>query len=96
MGEYLHLFMIAVNHRHKGRKVAENLTRTCLENGIRKGYHTALTEATGVISQHIFGNKIGFVGRLEIPYKTFVYQGRRVFESIEGHTGTILMDKTLV
>jgi hypothetical protein len=96
LGEYLHLFMIAVNHQHNGRKVAHNLIQSCLENGIRKGYRTAVTEATGVISQHIFRDKFGFVNRVEVPYKTFVYQGRRVFDSIEGHTGTILMDKTLV
>jgi hypothetical protein len=72
LGEYLHLFMIAVNHQHKGRKVAHNLIQSCLENGIRKGYHTAVTEATGMISQHIFRNKFGFVDRLEMPYKTFV------------------------
>jgi GNAT superfamily N-acetyltransferase len=95
LGEYLHLFLIAVNHQHKGRNVAHNLIQSCLENGIRKGYHTAVVETSGVISQHIFRNKFGFVDRLEIPYKTFVYQGRRVFESIEEHTGTILMDKTL-
>jgi hypothetical protein len=95
LGEYLHLFMIAVDRRHKGRTVAHNLIQSCLENGIGKGYHTSVIEATGVISQHIIRNKCGFVGRLEIPYKTFVYQGRLVFESIEEHRGTILMDKTL-
>jgi len=94
LGGYLHLFMIAVDHRHKGRKVAQNLVRACLENGARKGYHTAVTEATGVISQHIFRSRFGFRDRLEIPYKTFVYEGRPVFASIEGHSGTILMDKT--
>src|SRR5262245_40427935 len=94
LGEYLHLFMIAVDHRHKGRKVAQNLVRACLENGARKGYRTAVTEATGVISQHIFRSSFGFRDRLEMPYKTFVYEGRPVFASIEGHSGTILMDKT--
>src|SRR5262245_33273271 len=84
------------NHRHNGRKVAQNLVRACLENGAGKGYHTAVTEATGAISQHIFRSKFGFQDRLEIPYKTFVFEGRRVFASIRGHTGTILMDKTLV
>jgi hypothetical protein len=96
LGEYLHLFLIAVNHQHKGRNVAHNLIQNCLENGIRKGYHTAVTEATGVISQHIFRNKFGFVDRVKTPYKTFVYQGKQVFESIEVHPGTILMDKILV
>ncbi len=84
LGKYLHLFMIAVTHQHKGRKVAQNLIQACLENGTRKGYKAAVTEATGMISQHIFRNKFGFADRLEIPYKTFIYQGKRVFESIEG------------
>jgi ribosomal protein S18 acetylase RimI-like enzyme len=95
VGEYLHLFMIAVMHQHTSKKVAQNLIRVCLENGLRKGYKTAVTEATGVISQHIL-RKCGFVDRLEIPYKTFTYQGSWVFASIEGHTGPILMDKVLV
>lgn len=96
LGEYLHLFMIAVTHQCKGKKIAQNLIQACLENSIRKGYKTAVAEATGVISQHILRNKFGFVDRFEIPYKTFTYQGRRVFESIKEHNGIILMDKTLV
>src|SRR5262245_11805711 len=47
IGEYLHLFMIAVNHHHKGRNVAHNLIQSCLEHGIKKGYHTAVAEADG-------------------------------------------------
>ena len=46
VGEYLHLFMIAVTHQHTGSKVAQNLIQACLENGIRKGYKAAVTEAT--------------------------------------------------
>jgi predicted N-acetyltransferase YhbS len=95
VGEYLHLFMIAVTHQHTGSKVAQNLIQACLENGIRKGYKAAVTEATGVFSQHTF-RKCGFVDRIEISYKTFTYHGKRVFATIEGHTGTILMDKALV
>jgi hypothetical protein len=84
VGEYLHLFMIAVAHQHTGKKVAQSLYQVCLENGIRKGYKTTVTEATGVITQHILRNKFGFVDRLEIPYKTFTYQGRRVFSPSRG------------
>jgi hypothetical protein len=58
MGEYLHLFMGAVMHRHTGKKVAQTLIQACLENGIRKGYKTAVTEATGVISQHICRKRV--------------------------------------
>jgi ribosomal protein S18 acetylase RimI-like enzyme len=95
VGDSLHLLMIAVTHQHTGSKVAQNLIQACLENGIRKGYKAAVTEATGVVSQHIF-RKCGFVDRIEISYKTFTYHGKRVFATIKGCTGTILMDKVLV
>ena len=94
-GEYLHLLLGAVDHRHTGKNVAKNLVQTCLENGIKKGYRTGVVEATGVVSQHIC-RKFGFMDCFEIPYKIFAFQGKRVFESIEGHRGIILMDKALV
>lgn len=96
IGEYLHLFIIAVAHQYKEKKVAQNLIEICMENGMRKGYRTAVTEATGAISQHIFRNRFGFIDRFEIPYKIYTQKGRKIFESIEGHTGIILMDKNLV
>jgi ribosomal protein S18 acetylase RimI-like enzyme len=94
-GEYLHLYMLAVAPPRRGQKIAQNLIQTCLGYGMKKGYRTALTEATHSISQHIFG-KLGFVGRHEMLYKQFTYQGQQVLKSIEGHTGTIFMDKALV
>jgi len=94
-GEYLHLFLLAVDHRQSGKNVAKNLVQTCLENGIRKGYKTGVVEATGVVSQHIF-RKFGFVDRFEAPYKTFTFQNKPVFESIKDHHGIILMDKALI
>lgn len=93
-GEYLHLLMGAVDHRYTGKNVAKNLVQTCLENGVKKGYKTGIGEATGVVSQHIL-RKFGFVDSIEIPYKTFTFQGKRVFESIKDHHGIILMDKVL-
>ena len=30
-GEYLHLFLLAVDHRESGKNVAKNLVQTCLE-----------------------------------------------------------------
>jgi hypothetical protein len=93
-GEYLHFFLLAVDHRQTGKNVARNLVLTCLENGVGKGYKTGIVEATGIVSQHIF-RQFGFVDCFEVPYKTFTFQGKRVFDSIEGHHGVILMDKAL-
>jgi len=94
-GEYLHLFLLAVDSRQSGRNIAKNLVQTSLEIGIRKGYKTGVVEATGIVSQHIF-RKFGFLDRFEAPYKTFSFQGRQVFESIKDHHGLILMDKALI
>ena len=94
-GKYLHLLLGAVNHQHNGKNIAKNLIKICLENGVRKGYKRGFGEATGVVSQHIL-RKFGFVDCFEIPYKTFSFQGRKVFESIKVHHSIILMDKALV
>ena len=95
LGMDIELLLGAVDHRHTGKNVAKNLVQTCLENGVRKGYKTGIGEATGVVSQHIL-RKFGFADYFEIPYKTFTFQGKRVFESIENHRSIILMDKALV
>ncbi|MFH7024524.1 MAG: GNAT family N-acetyltransferase [Heteroscytonema crispum UTEX LB 1556] len=95
LGKYLHCYMLAVSPQRRGQKVAQNLIQACLKNGTSKGYTTAVTEAANSISQQVF-TKCGFVARDEILYKQFTYEGVHVFASIDGHTGTILMDKTLV
>lgn len=93
-GHYLHLLMIGVERGFKGQDVGQNLLACCLENAIRQGYAMAVTEATGAVSQSIF-RKAGFTERLRVEYKDYVFEGHRVFQSIEGHVGTLLMDKAL-
>ena len=65
------------------------------EEGGSRCLTNAVTEATGIISQHIF-RKCGFVDQHEIVYKDFIYEGGKPFESIEGHPSAIFMDKALV
>jgi ribosomal protein S18 acetylase RimI-like enzyme len=91
---YLHLFMLAVDGQFAGRGIGQELIRRCIENGYRKGYQKALTEATGKISQHIF-RKNGFMQRFSVPYGSFLYENRPVFASIQGHEGAMLMDKSI-
>jgi ribosomal protein S18 acetylase RimI-like enzyme len=94
-GEYLYLLMIGVADGYKGCKIAQNLIKLCLENGIKRGYQTAVTQVTGPISQHILRDKFGFTKQFEIVYKEFTYQSERPFESIEDPPSIILMDKAL-
>jgi GNAT superfamily N-acetyltransferase len=94
-GEYLHLFMLAVDREFAGRGIAQGLVKACLDNGIRKGYRMAVTEATGIVSQRVF-RKNGFVDRFSVSYEEFTFEGSRVFSSIQGHERAILMDRSLV
>ena len=93
-GEYLYIHMLAVSPKYQRRKIAQNSVRVCLNHGIERGFTHAFTEAANSVSQHVF-SKLGFVPRHEISYQQFTYHGQKVFASIEGHTGTILMDKLL-
>jgi len=46
------------------------------------------------MSQHVF-RKLGFVGRFQVPYQEFMFDGQRVFSSIEGVDGTVRMTREL-
>jgi len=93
-GRYLHLFMLAVDQRFAGQGLAQRMIDACLENGRRKGFRYAVTEATGVVSQHVF-SKLGFKERFRISYPDYSFEGQAVFSSIRGHQGTFLMDFAL-
>jgi ribosomal protein S18 acetylase RimI-like enzyme len=93
-GESLHLFLLGVAETFGGRGVAQQLVTSCLANGLRRGYRTAVTEATNSVSQHIF-RKQGFVDRVQRSYRDHRYEGRAFFAAIDGHVGPILMDRSL-
>ncbi len=94
-GEYLHLFMLGVDGQFAGCGIGQGLVKACLDHGIRKDYRTAVTEATGIVSQRVF-RKQGFVDRFSVSYRDFTYEGKVVFGSIQGHENAILMDKSLL
>jgi len=91
-GTHLHLIMLVVAHRASGRGIAQNLVTACLANGKARGYATAVAEATGSVSQHVF-RKLGFRDVQMAPYKDFAFDGQFVFSSIAGPLGTILMER---
>lgn len=94
LGQYLHLYMLAVLPQHRGKGIARTLVSVALEHGARQGFGTALTEAANPISQHVFV-KAGFAPRQQVSYEEFTYRGKRVFASIADSGGTTLMDKDL-
>ncbi|MEM7195122.1 MAG: GNAT family N-acetyltransferase [Pseudomonadota bacterium] len=90
-GEYLHLAFLGVEHSFFGRGIAGALVHKALENGRNRGFSMAVTEATNIVSQHIF-KKIGFVERAHERYAEFRYEGKAVFSQAEEHVGPMLMD----
>lgn len=93
-GESLHLFLLGVAESAGGSGVAQRLVSICLENGARRGYRRAVTEATNEVSQHVF-RKLGFSDRAYRPYGEHRFEGRAVFASIAQHGGPILMQRFL-
>ena len=93
-GEYLNLFMLAADERFKGRGIGQGLVKATLDLGSKKGYRTAVTEATASASQHIF-RALGFVERFPIVYSDFPYERKAAFASIPDPLSAILMDKSL-
>jgi ribosomal protein S18 acetylase RimI-like enzyme len=93
-GKYIHLFLLGVSPAYTGKGIAQMLVKQCILNSIKKDYKFAVTEATNNISQHIFRQQ-GFIEQVKRSYKNFTYQGKKIFESIDGHYGPILMDKNL-
>jgi ribosomal protein S18 acetylase RimI-like enzyme len=93
-GESLHLFLLGVSRDYARRGVAQQLVQECLANGARRGYIRAVTEATNVVSQHVF-RKLGFTDRVRRSYEHHRYGGRAVFASIVAHGGPVLLDRSL-
>jgi GNAT superfamily N-acetyltransferase len=93
-GEWIHLFLLGVADDFLGKGLAQQLVAACLENGVRKGYRLAVTEATNKISQHVF-RKQGFSERVKRSYTDHVFDGHAFFRSIADQGGPILMDKEL-
>ena len=93
-GSHLHLFMLGVSAAFAGGGIAQSMIRISLENGAKRGYRFAVTEATGRVSQNIF-RKLGFSEIQSALYKQFLHEGRRVFASIAGQEGTLLMERQI-
>ena len=94
-GECIHLFMLGVDRRFAGCGIAKAMVAACVTNGLQKGYRTAITEATGKVSQQVF-RKNGFGERFTVSYRNFKYDGNAVFAGIREHDGAMLMEKSLV
>jgi ribosomal protein S18 acetylase RimI-like enzyme len=89
-GTTLHVFMLGVDERFSRRGIAQRLVEVALANGAAMGYGTAVTEATNLVSQHIF-EKLGFSARAQASYADYRRDGIATFASIANHRGIISM-----
>ena len=93
-GTTLHVFMLAVGERFAGRGIAQRLVEVSLAQAVALGYRTAVTEATNLVSQHIF-SKLGFVARAQASYADYRRGGSATFASIADQGGIMSMTREL-
>lgn len=93
--EILHLFLLAVDREHRGKKIANSLVEASEKLGKLKGYKGAIAEATGPISQYIFIEKQNYDVIGAIKYQEFEFEGKRVFQNIEDCESCKLVYKKL-
>jgi ribosomal protein S18 acetylase RimI-like enzyme len=91
-GQYLHLFLLGVAEQFTRRGIGRELVAACLQNGTAKGYTSAVTEGTNLVSQHIF-RELGFRKQAERSYGEYRFGGSAVFASIAEHGGPMTMDR---
>lgn len=90
-GDFMHVFMIAVDEGWSGKGIAQQLLRACISNSASLGYGTIFTEATSDVSRRVFRN-LGFQEQYFSRYEDFEFQGSHPFASIREHNGCALMD----
>jgi ribosomal protein S18 acetylase RimI-like enzyme len=93
-GDSLHLFLLGVNERFERSGLAQRIVTESLALGRERGYRVAVTEATNLVSQHVF-RKLGFVERVRRSYTDYRLRGHAVFASIATHGGPVLFDREL-
>ena len=92
---YVHMLMVAVEDGYQGRGIAPNMNKMFFRHVKAQGFTHAITEPTGLISQHILQNKFGFKALHEIKYVDFVFEGTRPFADLSEHPSAMLMEKDL-
>jgi ribosomal protein S18 acetylase RimI-like enzyme len=92
-GQIFHLYMVGVREPYKSQNIATTLLSENLKLAKLKNFSGAITEATGLVSQRIIRDKLGFNEKFAIEYKSFTYKGENVFKNIENSLSCILLEK---
>jgi ribosomal protein S18 acetylase RimI-like enzyme len=91
-GEVLHIFMLGVQEKYTNRHIATKLVKENLNLAKHHNFEIAIADATGVGSQHIF-RSLGFTEEFAIEYKSYKFQGKQIFSSLENPPNCLLMSR---
>ena len=87
-----HLFLGGTEVGYEKRHILSTLIDESIKLAKDKNFTSIVAEPTGFATQHII-KKLGFEQRNFIEYKKFQFQGKFIFENMEGPEGIILMEK---
>jgi hypothetical protein len=91
--QILRLVMAGVSEHYEGRGIVTKLIEENLKLAKLKNFSGAIAEVTGLASQHITRDKLGFKEKFAIEYKSFTYKGKNVFKNIKTPQRCILIEK---
>ena len=95
-GEHrFHMFLGGIAQLYENRHIATTLIEESLKLAKIKHFTSVIVEPSGLATQHMFIDRLGFKQKLMIEYKKFLYEGKNVFKNIEGPIGLLLLEKRL-
>lgn len=94
VGEVLHIYMLGVWEGYQKRNIAKMLVTENLKLAKSLKFSAAIAEASSAGSQHIF-RSLGFQEEVALEYKSYTFNGEKVFRAIEHPPSCILMSKKI-
>jgi ribosomal protein S18 acetylase RimI-like enzyme len=89
-----HMFLGGTDKDYENKHILSSLLDESMKLAKNKNFTSIIAEPSCFATQHIFKN-LGFTQKNFIEYKKFKFQGKNVFENIEGPVGIPLMEKRL-
>lgn len=87
-----HIFIGGVDERYEKRHINTIMLEESLKIAKLKNFTVVIVEVTGLITQHTLRDRLGFIERVKMEYKKFLYEGKYVF-NIDEPVSCILMEK---
>ncbi len=89
-----HIFFCGTEKEYVNRGIMTTLIDESIKLAKSKKFTNIIAEPTGFATQHMF-KKLGFKQKKMIEYKKFVFEGKNIYEKMDGHIGILLMEKKI-